>query len=101
MDDPMYVASEVGAECHDLAVDARLDLAGEERLAVVLPCNLIVDSADGLTGLRAGGIESEIAQQHQAPGGRGAFWKKRALAPRRQGIAPPYCPSPGQPRGNP
>src|SRR5207248_11043458 len=100
MDDAVYVAPEVGAERHDLAVDARLDLAGEERLAVVLPCNLILDAADGLAGLRAGGIESESAQQHQAPGGRGPFRKERALRCGRQGPPPADRLSRGQRGGS-
>src|SRR5207237_3564831 len=100
MDDAVDVAAEVGAERHDLAVDAGLNLASEERLAVVLPCNLIVDSADGLAGLQAGGIESESAQQHQAPGGRGPFWKERALPRGRQGPPPTDRLSRSQPGRN-
>src|SRR2546427_8960356 len=100
MDDAVCVAAEVGAERHDLAINARLNLASEERLAVVLPCNLIADSADGLAGLRAGGIESESAQQHRAPGRRGPFWKERALPRGRQGPPPTDRLSPGQPGGN-
>src|SRR2546427_11708026 len=100
MDDAVCVAAEVGAERHDLAVDARLNLASEERLAVVLPCNLIADSADGLAGLQAGGVESGSAQQHQAPGGRGPFWKRRALPGGGQGPPPTGSPSPGPAGGN-
>src|SRR2546428_13276801 len=99
MDDAVCVAAEVGAERHDLAVDARLNLASEERLAVVLPCNLIADSADGLAGLQAGGVEAESAPQHQAPGGRGPIWKERGLPPGGEGPPTTECPCRGPPGG--
>ena len=51
-DDAVHVLTEVGAErdCH--AVDARLHLAVEERLAAVLPAAVVPDQRDGPARLR-------------------------------------------------
>ena len=70
-DEAVDVRPEVGADRERPAVDARLDLAVEERLAVVLPPAVRRDQGDRLACRRARGIQAEVAQQHQRGQGRG------------------------------
>lgn len=71
VDDPLHLLPEGRTDRERQAVDARLDLAREERLAVVLPPAVRVHRRDRATGLRARRVETEQPQQLQAPRGRG------------------------------
>src|SRR5439155_22796635 len=77
--DALDVLAEVGSDRNGPAVDARLHLAREEELAVVLPPALLADLADGVARSCAGRIKTECPQQHQAPGGGGPFGEEGAL----------------------
>ena len=70
LDQGCHVDAEVGARRHDVAVDARLDLALEEggvgpgRLEVaVTPGHLLAYQPDGPSRLLAGGVEAEPPQE--------------------------------------
>src|SRR5579859_1843099 len=99
IDDAVDVLAEIRSQCDDFAVDARLDLAGKEGLAIVLPRNVLADPADGLPRFQSFGIESESPQQHQAPRRGGPFRKERALPLGWQGFPPLDRLSRGQSRG--
>src|SRR5205807_9813661 len=78
--DALNVLAEVGPERNDLPVDAGLHLAGEEGLAIVLPPAVLADQEDGAARAGAGGIETEVSEQHQAPGGGRPLGEQRSLA---------------------
>ena len=63
--DAVDVHPEVGAERDGAAVDARLDLALEERLPVVLPAAVARDQLDRLARPGRRRVDAEVAQQHQ------------------------------------
>ena len=68
---PLDVLAEVGADRRDLPVDAGLDLAFEEGIAVTflraasLPRHAVADEAHRAARLVARGIETHVPQQHQ------------------------------------
>ena len=64
------VLAEVGAERDGPAVDARLDLAVEEALAVVLPAAVLPDQGHRLPRRGRPRVEAEVAEQHQGEEGR-------------------------------
>src|SRR5205814_9227371 len=86
--DVLDVLTEVGADGCGLAVDARLHLAREKGLAVVLPLDVLAHEPDGPARSVACRIETELPQQHQAPCRRGPFREERA-APLRRHRSPP------------
>jgi hypothetical protein len=70
-DDALHVLPEVDAEGDGPAVDARLDLAGEERLALVLPTAVVPDLLHGPTHAFVVRVDPERAQQRERGFGRG------------------------------
>jgi hypothetical protein len=73
---PRDVLAEVGADRPHLPVDAGLHLTGEEGVVVTLlraaalPGHAVADEAYRAACLVAGGIETEVPQQHQDVHGR-------------------------------
>ena len=102
VDDALHVLAEVGADRDGRAVDARLDLAVEERQVVVLPAAVLADERDRPADAGLGRVEPEDPQQHQGRLRAGPFGEVRAAAPagrRRAGGRAAARPSPrGDPR---
>ena len=71
IDHALDVLPEVGAETDDHAIDARLDLALEERLAGVLPAAVVPDQPHGSADAFVLGIHAVLLQLHEAVRGRG------------------------------
>src|SRR5581483_5030054 len=86
--DAVDVVAEIGPERNDPAVDAGLDLAPEERLAVVFPPAVLADEAYRVAGLRARRVDSEVLEKLQAPARRGPLREERALPLGRQRLPP-------------
>jgi hypothetical protein len=69
--DGVHVLPEVDAQRDGQAVDARLDLAGEERLAALLPAAVVPDQRDGLAHPLAARVDAERAQHGERGRRRG------------------------------
>ena len=89
-DDALDVLPEVGAEGDGLAVDARLDLPVEERLAFVLPTAVVPDLLDGPSHPLVARVDAEHTQQGER-GLRGGPGLPPVLGPVAAGgsIPPP------------
>jgi hypothetical protein len=89
LDERRHVDAEVRAARHDVAVDARLDLALEEAVIVpgglnrrtALPDDAVPDEPDGPVCLVAPGIEPEQAQHLERVKGVGVIERPRPAAP--------------------
>src|SRR6185503_1385855 len=64
--EPPNVLPEIRTDGDDPAIDARLDLAREERLVVPpMPGHVVTDQREGATGLGAGRVEPHIAEPQE------------------------------------
>jgi hypothetical protein len=79
--DPVDVHSEVDADRDGPPVDARLDLAGEERLPGVLPSAVLTHQRDRLPDRLGIGVDAEIAQQRHGGEGSGPGLPLGEVAP--------------------
>ena len=103
LDERRHVHPEVRAGGHDVAVDARLDLAVEEAVVgpwvlpgrAVAPGDVLADQADGPLGLLAGRIEPEPPQQLQGMEGVREVARPRLAVP--QAVRSPAGRGAGRP----
>jgi hypothetical protein len=85
LDDALHILAEVSAARRDLSVDAGLDLAGEEGVAVIvrrtLPGHAVTGETHRAARLVARGIETHVPQQRQDVHGRVPAAVPRRAAP--------------------
>ena len=98
IDETVAALAEVGAECDDAAVDARFDLAFEERRISELgsPRDVLANEIDRRSRARARRVEAEVAQQQQRVHVRPPERRGDAVAPLAVGpllIEQPRAPS--------
>ena len=88
LDDALDVLPEIGAETDHHAVDARLDLAFEERLAGILPAAVVADELDRSADAVVVRIHAKFLELHEAVGGGGPRLTVLAV-PRERLPVPP------------
>ena len=86
VDDALHVLAEVVADRDRRAVDARLDLAVEERQLVVLPAHVLADQLDRVLNARVGRDRAELPKHDQRRLRAGPLGEVRARAPVPVGL---------------